>query len=177
MGSDENRAFGQRITDKSELRQAVAKYVARAGEKLRGEKRLVRVIQVFIRTGVFNPNDPQYSNALSVELPYPTDDTRDLLEAADVLFSRIYRAGYRYAKAGVMLTDFFEQGAYQHDLFKNSPERLHSKALMEVLDRINHSGKGTVFFASQGITPQWSMKREHLSPAYTTRWSDLPIVY
>ncbi|MFD1383563.1 translesion error-prone DNA polymerase V subunit UmuC [Rhodanobacter aciditrophus] len=172
-----SRSFGQRITDKSELRQAVAKYVARAGEKLRGEKRLARVIQVFIRTGVFNPNDPQYSNALSVELPYPTDDTRDLLEAADVLFSRIYRAGYRYAKAGVMLTGFFEQGAYQQDFFKGSPERPHSKALMEVLDRINHSGKGTVFFASQGITPQWSMKREHLSPAYTTRWSDLPCVY
>lgn len=172
-----SRSFGQRITDKSELRQAVAKYVARAGEKLRGEKRLARVIQVFIRTGVFNLNDPQYSNALSVELPYPTDDTRDLLEAADVLFSRIYRAGYRYAKAGVMLTDFFEQGAYQQDFFKETSERPHAKALMEVLDRINHSGKGTLFFASQGITPQWSMKREHLSPAYTTRWSDLPLVY
>lgn len=171
-----SRSFGHRITDKGELRQAVAKYVSRAAEKLRGERRLARVLQVFIRTGVFNPTEPRYSNALSVELPNPTDDTRDLLEAADVLFSRIFRSGYRYAKAGVMLTDFYEHGTYQHDLFRGSAGRNCSKELMSVLDQINHSGLGNVFFASQGVTPQWSMKREHLSPAYTTRWSELPLV-
>ncbi len=171
-----SRSFGKRITDKAELREAVAKYMTRAAEKLRGEKRLARVVQVFIRTGVFNSNDPRYSNALSVELPNPTDDTRDLLEAADALFSRLFKPGFRYAKAGVMLTDFYEHGTYQHDLFRGSSERKHSKELMGVIDKINHSGKGNVFFASQGTSPQWAMKREHLSPAYTTRWAELPVV-
>lgn len=171
-----SRSFGKRITDKAELREAVAKYMTRAAEKLRGEKRLARVVQVFIRTGVFNSNDPRYSNALSVELPNPTDDTRDLLEAADALFSRLFKPGFRYAKAGVMLTDFYEHGTYQHDLFRGSSERKHSKELMGVIDKINHSGKGNVFFASQGTSPQWAMKRDHLSPAYTTRWEELPVV-
>ena len=171
-----SRSFGKRITDKAELREAVAKYMTRAAEKLRGEKRLARVVQVFIRTGVFNSNDPRYSNALSVELPNPTDDTRDLLEAADALFSRLFKPGLRYAKAGVMLTDFYEHGTYQHDLFRGSSERKQSKELMGVIDKINHSGLGNVFFASQGTSPQWAMKRDHLSPAYTTRWEELPVV-
>ena len=171
-----SRSFGKRITDKSELREAIAKYMTRGAEKLRGEKRLARVVQVFVRTGVFNSNDPHYSNSLSVELPSPTDDTRDLLEAADVLFSRLFRPGFRYAKAGVMLADFYEHGTYQHDLFRGSSERKQSKELMGVLDQINNSGLGNVFFASQGTSPKWAMKREHLSPAYTTRWDELPLV-
>ncbi|ADZ91085.1 translesion error-prone DNA polymerase V subunit UmuC [Marinomonas mediterranea] len=171
-----SRSFGNRITDKAELREAIAKYTTRAAEKLRGEKRLARVVQVFIRTGVFNPNDPRYSNSLSVELPNPTDDTRDLLEATDVLFRRIFKAGFRYAKAGVMLSDFYEHGTFQADLFRSNAQRDNAKHLMEVVDRINHSGLGNVFFAAQGTTPQWSMKRDHLSPAYTTRWEDLPRV-
>lgn len=132
---------------------------------------------MFIRTSPFIPNEPQYSKTLSAELPNPTDDTRDLLEVANVLFRRIYRAGYRYAKGGVMLADFYEHGTYQPDLFFGNSQRENTKRLMEVVDRINHSGLGNVFFAAQGTTPQWSMKREHLSPGYTTRWEELPKVF
>jgi DNA polymerase V len=172
-----SRSFGHKVTDKRELREAIAKYTTRAAEKLRGEKRLCRVVSVFVRTSPFIPNEPQYSKTLSAELPNPTDDTRDLLEVADVLFRRIYRAGYRYAKGGVMLADFYEHGAFQQDLFRADNTKINSKALMNVVDKINHSGLGNVFFASQGVSPQWSMKREHLSPAYTTRWGELPKVW
>ena len=172
-----SRSFGHKVTDKRELREAIAKYTTRAAEKLRGEKRLCRVVSVFIRTSPFIPNEPQYSKTLSAELPHPTDDTRDLLEVAIVLFCSIYRAGYRYAKGGVMLTDFYERGAFQQDLFRADNTNINSKALMNVIDKINHSGLGNVFFASQGVSPQWSMKREHLSPAYTTRWDELPKVF
>ncbi|MCZ2722365.1 translesion error-prone DNA polymerase V subunit UmuC [Marinomonas sp. 15G1-11] len=172
-----SRSFGHKVTDKRELREAIAKYTTRAAEKLRGEKRLCRVVSVFIRTSPFIPNEPQYSKTLSAELPHPTDDTRDLLEVAIVLFCSIYRAGYRYAKGGVMLTDFYERGAFQQDLFRADNTNINSKALMNVIDKINHSGLGNVFFASQGVSPHWSMKREHLSPAYTTRWEELPKVY
>ncbi|WP_445928519.1 DUF4113 domain-containing protein [Marinomonas sp. TI.3.20] len=134
-------------------------------------------MSVFIRTSPFIPNEPQYSKTLSAELPSPTDDTRYLLEVVDVLFRRIYRTGYRYAKGGVMLTDFYEYGALQQDLFRADNTKINSKALMSVVDKINHSSLGSVFFASQGVPPQWSMKREHLSPAYTTRWEELPKVF
>ena len=172
-----SRSFVHKVTDKRELREAIAKYTTRAAEKLRGEKRLCRVVSVFVRTSPFIPNEPQYSKILSAELPNSTDDTRDLLEVADVLFRRIYRSGYRYAKGGVMLADFYEHGAFQQDLFQADNTKINTKALMSVVDKINHSGLGKVFFASQGVSPQWSMKREHLSPAYTTRWDELPKVY
>jgi DNA polymerase V len=172
-----SRSFGHKVTDKRELREAIAKYTTRAAEKLRGEKRLCRSVSVFIRTSPFVPSEPQYSKILSAELPCPTDDTRDLLAIADVLFDRLYRAGYRYAKGGVMLADFYEQGLFQQDFLRADSARHHSKALMGVMDTINHSGLGHVFFASQGVSPQWSMKREHLSPAYTTKWDDLPKVW
>ena len=172
-----SRSFGHKVTDKRELREAIAKYTTRAAEKLRGEKRLCRVMSVFIRTSPFIPNEPQYSKTLSAELPNPTDDTRDLLEVAGVLFSRLWRDGFRYMKAGVMLADFYEHDAFQQDFFKIDGPKNHSKALMSVVDEINRSGLGNVFFASQGVSPQWSMKREHLSPAYTTRWDELPKVW
>ncbi|QUX96106.1 DNA polymerase V subunit UmuC [Marinomonas sp. CT5] len=182
-----SRSFGHRITTQQELREAVAKYTARAAEKLRAEKRLCRVISVFIRTSSHVPKEGRYSNSLSVELPCPTDDTRDLLDVAQVIFGRLWRSGFRYMKAGVILADFYEQGEYQEDLFQAdlSPTNIFelekrkasASNLMNVVDQINSSGLGNVFFASQGVSPQWSMKREHLSPAYTTRWSDLPKVW
>ncbi|WP_275672801.1 translesion error-prone DNA polymerase V subunit UmuC [Marinomonas algicola] len=172
-----SRSFGHKVTDKQELGEAIAKYTTRAAEKLRGEKRLCRVVSVFIRTSPFIPNEPQYSKILSAELPNPTQDTRDLLEVAKAIFDYIYRSGFRYAKGGVILSDFYEYGAFQEDLFRPSSGKRHSKSLMKVVDQINHSGLGNVFFASQGVSPQWSMKREHLSPAYTTRWRDLPKVW
>ena len=172
-----SRSFGHKITDKRELREAIAKYTTRAAEKLRGEKRFCRVVSVFIRTSPFIPNEPQYSKTLSAELPNPTDDTRDLLEVADVLFNRLWREGFRYMKAGVMLADFYEHGNFQQDLLRADNTKINSKALMNVVDQINHSGLGNVFFASQGVSPQWAMKREHLSPAYTTNWEELPKVW
>lgn len=172
-----SRSFGHKITDKRELREAIAKYTTRAAEKLRGEKRLCRVVSVFIRTSPFIPNEPQYSKTLSAELPNPTDDTRDLLEVAEVLFNRLWREGFRYMKAGVMLADFYEHGNFQQDLLRADNTKINSKALMNVVDQINHSGLGNVFFASQGVSPQWAMKREHLSPAYTTNWEELPKVW
>lgn len=171
-----SRSFGTRITEKAQLRQAIAKYVTRAAEKLRAEGCLARVLQVFIRTGVFNASEPQYRNALTIELPHPTDDTRAFLTAAFQLFDKMYRPGFRYAKAGVMLTDFYVHGVYQADLFHSDTQSAQATALMKVVDNINQRGHGQVFFAAQGVSPEWFMKREFLSPAYTTQWSDLPTV-
>ena len=75
-----------------------------------------------------------------------------------------------------MLSDFFSQGISQLNLFDDCQPRSNSAALMQVIDQLNHSGRGTVWFAGQGISKPWSMKRDMLSPCYTTRYSELPIV-
>ncbi|ECU6580171.1 DUF4113 domain-containing protein, partial [Salmonella enterica subsp. enterica serovar Bareilly] len=86
---------------------------------------------------------------------------------------RIWGDGHRYAKAGCMLNDFSPTGVSQLNLFDEVQPRERSKQLMQVLDGINHSGLGKVWFAGRGIAPEWQMKREMLSSAYTTRWNEL----
>ena len=103
-----------------------------------------------------------------------TQDTRDIIAAAMRGLARIWRDGHRYAKAGVMLNDF-TTGVAQLNLFDEQQPRPHSQELMNVLDGINRSGLGQVWFAGRGIAPQWKMKREMLSPAYTTRWKEIPL--
>lgn len=170
-----SRSFGERINTYESLRQAICQYAERAAEKLRGEKQFCRHISVFIKTSPFAVNETYYGNIASEKLFLPTQDTRDIISAALKALDRIWLDGHRYAKAGVMLNDFTPSGVSQLNLFDEVQHRKHSDALMKVLDGINHSGKGKVWFAGRGISPEWQMKREMLSPAYTTRWEDIPI--
>ncbi|MBE4946835.1 Y-family DNA polymerase [Enterobacter cloacae complex sp. P1B] len=169
-----SRSFGERITSYESLRQAICQYAERAAEKLRGEKQFCRHISVFIKTSPFAVNETYYGNVASEKLLLPTRDTRDIINAAVKALDRIWMDGHRYAKAGVMLNDFTPSGVSQLNLFDEVQPREHSDELMKVLDGINHSGKGKVWFAGRGIAPEWQMKREMLSPAYTTRWNEIP---
>lgn len=171
-----SRSFGVKITQFELLREAVCEYATRATEKLRKEQQQAKVLTVFIRTSPFKDNEPQYSNSASGELLIPSCDTRDFIELANHLLKRIWKDGFRYAKAGVMLSDFYDPGMFQPGLFDDVSTRSNSQQLMSVLDTINQSGAGKIFFAGQGTKKDWSMKREHLSPAYTTRWDQLPRV-
>ncbi|EOW9219135.1 translesion error-prone DNA polymerase V subunit UmuC [Vibrio cholerae] len=171
-----SRSFGAKVTQFELLREAVCEYATRATEKLRKEQQQAKVMTVFIRTSPFKDNEPQYSNSASGELLIPSCDTRDFIELANHLLKRIWKDGFRYAKAGVMLSDFYDPGMFQPGLFDDVSTRSNSQQLMSVLDTINQSGAGKVFFAGQGTKKDWSMKREHLSPAYTTRWDQLPRV-
>lgn len=171
-----SRSFGVKVTQFELLREAVCEYATRATEKLRKEQQQAKVMTVFIRTSLFKDNEPQYSNSASGELLIPSCDTRDFIELANHLLKRIWKDGFRYAKAGVMLSDFYDPGMFQPGLFDEVSTRSNSQQLMSVLDTINQSGAGKVFFAGQGTKKDWSMKREHLSPAYTTRWDQLPRV-
>lgn len=170
-----SRSFGERITTYDALRQAICQYAERAAEKLRGERQYCRHIAVFVKTSPFAVNETYYGNVASEKLMNPTRDTRDIIAAAVKSLDRIWLDGYRYAKAGVMLNDFTPTGVSQLNLFDEIQPRAHSEQLMKALDSINHSGLGKVWFAGRGIAPEWQMKREMLSPAYTTRWSDIPV--
>lgn len=171
-----SRSFGERITSYQDMREAICGYAVRAAEKLRGEHQYCRYISAFIKTSPFALNEPYYCNIVSTKLHIPTQDSRDIIAAAVGCLDAIWKDGYRYQKGGVMLGDFYSQGIAQLGLFDDNRPKVNSAALMAVLDDINKSGKGKVWFAGQGIQKAWQMKREMLSPAYTTRWSELPVV-
>ncbi len=170
-----SRSFGHRITDYMEMRQAVCAFAERAAEKLRGEKQYCRHVAVFVRTSPHAVGEVFYGNQAMRKLSTPTNDTRDIIRVAMEALDRIWLSGHRYMKAGVMLGDFFSQGVAQLNLFDEFKPQANSEALMRVVDGINQSGKGKLWFAGQGIQKAWAMKREMLSPAYTTRYSDLPV--
>ncbi|EAQ1372522.1 Y-family DNA polymerase [Salmonella enterica subsp. enterica serovar Muenchen] len=170
-----SRSFGERVTTYEALRQAICRHAERAAEKLRGERQFCRHIAVFVKTSPFAVNEAYYANVASEKLLLPTRDTRDIISAAVKALDSIWLDGHRYAKAGVMLNDFTPSGVSQLNLFDEEQPRAQSDELMKVLDRINHSGKGKIWFAGRGIAPEWQMKRDMLSPAYTTRWSDIPV--
>ncbi len=172
-----SRSFGSRITEYEEMREAICSYATRAAEKLRNEHQHCRFISVFVKTSPFTINEPYYGNSASVTLLTPTQDSRDIIGAATHCLDVIWKNGHRYQKAGVMLGDFYSQGVAQLNLFDENPPRKNSQKLMNVLDYLNaKNGHGTLYFAGQGIQQQWQMKREMLSPRYTTRYADLPIV-
>ncbi len=166
-----SRSFGEGITTYEAMRQAVCQHA----EKLRGERQFCRHIAVFVKTPPFAVNEPYYGNLASEKLLIPTQDTRDIIAAVVRALDRIWVDGHRYAKAGCMLNDFTPTGVSQLNLFDEVQPRERSDLLMKVPDGINHSGLGKVWFAGRGIAPEWQMKREMLSPAYTTRWTDLSV--
>jgi len=170
-----SRSFGHRITDYEEMHQAICAYAERAAQKLRQEKQFCRFISVFLRTSPHAEGEVFYGNQASGTLLIPSNDTRDILRVATEVLDRIWIEGHRYMKAGVMLGEFFSRGEAQLNLFDEYQPKPNSEALMQVLDELNQSGKGKVWFAGQGIEKSWAMKREMLSPAYTTRYADFPV--
>jgi DNA polymerase V len=171
-----SRSFGRRITELKDLQEAICFYISRATEKLRGEKRSAKTMSIFIRTSAFSKTEPRYSNGASATLVYPTNDTRIFIQTGMRLLDSIWRPGFDYAKAGVMLADFHQNDTLQVDMFHTAPDHSRNRSLMETIDKINHSGKGSVFFARQGMNNDWRMQRVSLSPRYTTQWQDIPTV-
>lgn len=170
-----SRSFGERITSKVAMQQALCQYATRASEKLRGERQFCRRVGIFIRTSPHATGEVFYGNSAGENLRIPTQDTRDVIEVAMRSLDRIWRDGQRYMKAGIMLDDFTPNGVSQLNLFDENGPRPNSAKLMKVLDGINQSGLGNLWFAGQGINTDWKMKRQMLSPAWTTNWKDIPV--
>lgn len=168
-----SRSFGDRVSEYDLMREAICSHAVRAAEKLRGEHQYCRHISAFIKTSPFAVNEVYYGKTAGTKLQIPTQDTRDIVAAATKCLDAIWQDGHRFQKCGVMLGDFYSQGVAQLGLFDEYQPRSNSEQLMAVLDEINHSGKGRVWFAGQGVQKSWEMKRQMLSPAYTTRFSEL----
>jgi len=170
-----SRSFSHRITEYNDMRSAIAQYSARAAEKLRQQGSLARVVTVFIRTNPHSQHEPFYSNSASRILHIPSADSRRLCSTALRLLKSIWQPGCRYMKAGIMLSDLYLPGHFQPSLF-DAPESPAAMRLMQTVDNINRSGHGQIRFAGEMLSTGWQMQRNKLSPAYTTRWSQLPIV-
>ncbi|KKN85110.1 hypothetical protein LCGC14_0282790 [marine sediment metagenome] len=167
------RSFGNKLYDLCELESVVATYAANVSEKVRRQQSLVTCLQVYVRTSWFISPDNRYGRSVTMELPHPSADTRVITEVAQQGLREVYREGYAYAKAGVVLTHLIDAHGHTQDLF-NEGDSGASQRVMSTLDQINRKmGRGSIRFARTNPEPGWGMRREYLSPAYMTDWSQL----
>jgi DNA polymerase V len=173
------RSFGQPITELHELQEAITEFACRAAEKLRKQNSHTGQLMAFIRTSPFREKDPQYSRSASIPLPSPTSDSAHITQTACAILKHIYRPGYKYAKAGVMLMDLQPATRQQLtlDLDADMPE--NRIRLMQAMDQINQRyGRGSLVLGSAGgigAQPVWGMKQERLSSGFTTDWRGLAV--
>lgn len=169
-----SRSFGRPVTTFEELRQAAVAYVSTAAERLRQQESLTSVLQVFAHTNQFKPEKPQYSRAISMKLPFATDDTLTLAMFAAAAIKDIYRTGFEFKKVGVMLMELSPKATRQTTLFEDV-HRLDGRSRLNLsVDTINRRfGRATVFIAAGGVDRAWKMSRACLSPRYTTTWEGL----
>ena len=167
-----SRSFGIPVVHLSDLEQAVVSYTSRAAEKLRRQHSMACCVQVSIRT---NPHQtPQYQPVLTVPLAAPTNDTRLLCHATLSGLRQVYRSGYAYQKAGVVLSGIIASVDRPRTLFDETPAQ--SGALMATIDGINRRmGSGTVKFLGEGVRKSWAMKRGRVSQRYTTELDELAV--
>ena len=169
-----SRTFGEAIRDKAQVHDAVMSFAERVAEKVRHAGQVAGAVQLFIRTDPFDQNAPQRSVSGSATFQSPTCDTRDITDAVLRIFKRIWRDGYGWRKAGVLLLDLTTPSAVPTTLFDAIEQ---PDGLMEAIDQINaRFGRGKARLGLAGKNAEWRMRQENLSPSYTTRWNDLPSV-
>ena len=166
-----SRSFSKPVEKIDDLEESVSSYGTRVAEKIREEGLVAESMSIFVLTNYFNRKEKQYSNSIKLQLPYPTNNSIKIVKRALAGIKKIYRQGYRYKKAGVILYGLTKakqtRGLLDYD-------RESSDSIMNTLDRINERyGSSTIRLASEGVDKSWSMRRESVSPCYTTRFDDL----
>jgi len=168
-----SRSFGHPVEKLSELLEATADYCHVATLKLRHQRSLASNIMVYLTTNRFR-DEPQYANYASSKLITPSAYTPDFIQAASTLLRSIYRPGYKYKKVGVMISDIIAEKMAPLDFFEPVYIDDHRKVVMDCVDSLNAVwGPGTLAYAAAGINKGWQMKRELLSPNYTSNWKQL----
>ncbi len=170
-----SRSFGGMVSELVVLQDALSTFVANACAKLRAQKSHAAVIQVFLQTNRFRKDLPQYNPSLAVPLPYPTNDSLEVNRWASYLCESMFKQGYQYKKAGIMLSEISPVTQIQGDLLEQ--EGPSNNKLMQTLDALNQRyGRGAVKVSTQGAFKDWEMRQERMSPNYTTCWDEVPVV-
>ena len=174
-----SRSLGYKVTTLPPLEEAVAFHASRAAEKLRQKKLHALLVGTGIQTAHYDENAPQHSELAWTQTGRPTLDTAKIISAALRVLRRIYRTGFGYAKVMVILAELVDPAKGQHELPLLSPEKMEEEKrrakLLALVDKVNRTnGRGSLYFASQGDKKaDWHMKRDNLSPAWTTDFSQL----
>jgi DNA polymerase V len=167
-----SKSFPNTIADLQELKAAIATHATRCGEKLRRQNSCAGFLQVFLQTNPFR-DTPQYNPGLTMKIPTPTNSTDELIYYAIQALNRMYRKGYNFKKCGVIVGDIVPASQVQGSLFDKA-DRGKQSSLMKALDKINRTmGQDMVKFAVAHSGKTWKMKRERLSPCYTTNIHDV----
>ena len=170
-----SRSFGQPVTELAVLKDALSHFAAVACEKLRRQGSHAALVQVFLRTNWFREDQSQHCPTMAIPLPMPTNDTLVVNRWVDHIAEQIWRDGYRYKKAGIVLSEISPQTQQQADWLE--PSEGSDQPLMQAIDRLNQRfGRGLVKVSTGGLLGQWQMKQERRSANYTTRWEDMPVV-
>jgi DNA polymerase V len=170
------RSFDRNYTELQQLQERISTFAVSCAEKLRKQKSCCNSLMVFIHTNGHRKDLEQYCRNIVIKLPYPTNSSIELSKFALQALSKIFKAGYQYKKAGVIVQDFTDEDKMQLNLFENSDERHQS--LMKSIDKINAAyGQQKIKLATQDIKKVWKMKQEKLSPNYTTKLSDIITIH
>lgn len=167
-----SRSFSEKVTDLATLAASVAHHAARGAEKLRHQRSVAKLVAVQIMTSPF-ADTPQYRPYIVVPLVQPSNDTLLITKAALAGLRHIYKPGFRYHKAGIMLLEIGDQAVQQSDLFAALPDPRRAR-LMAAMDKINRNwGHGTLRIAAEQLTADWHMRQDLRSPCFTTRIDQL----
>ena len=168
------RSFGKPLINLEDIEQAVTTFARRATERIRGENLIASTVSVFLRTNPFDRNR-YYSNSSTTTLSYPTYDTMQIVKTALQLTKIIFRENYKYKKAGVLLSGFYEKGTETKDLF--SEARYRSPKLMSAVDQINERyGSDTIQIATECQIGKWKQKRRNCTQSYTTQLDNVLLI-
>ena len=166
------RSFEKMYTKFEDISERVSTFTASCSEKLRKQESHCNMIMVFVQTNHFRKDQPQYSRNIVIKTDFPTNSTIELNHYAQIGLKQIFREGYHYKKAGVIVMGLTPNSETQLSLFNTSNPK--HQPLMSIIDKMNKSyGKNKIKFATQSIDRQWKMKQEKLSPSYTTRINDI----
>ncbi len=171
-----SRSFGKKVTDLQKLEEAVTTYCLNAAEKIRGDNQICKTLTVFIRTSPFNKKRKYYSNGLTIDLPIATSNSIELVKNARKALKSIYKPGYYYQKAGIILSKLKDSDGKDINLLSPILEN-KSKELMKAIDYTNMKyGRHAISIANAGISKGWKMRREHSSRIDTASFDYLPKV-
>lgn len=168
-----SRSFGHSQKDVKVITEAVATFATRVGEKLRKQKSCAHIIHIFLYTNQHRKDEPQYFNSKVLELPTSTASTFEIIRYALRGLELIFKPGYNYKKAGVMISGIVPEDRVQIPMFDVRRRELDMKA-MRAMDALNRTmGRDTVKIAVQGFDRTWQLRQERKSRCYTTRWQEL----
>lgn len=168
-----SRSFGKEQSSLSVLEEAVSTFASNCAAELRSQKSCAKMLMVFIHTNQYKAQQKQHAQNIVVELPIATNCNIDIVKHAIFGLHKIFRDGYKYKKAGVIVNDIVPENEIQENLFYKVDREKQSN-LMNAIDKINFKfGRGEIKLAIEGTKNDWRLRREKLSPCYTTRWEEI----